>query len=77
MLRISLFECPFCYSNVGISCDVSVCRHVGFLDYAGMRQVLYNSHRSFFLLQLHPFCFVLLLLRLFLLRLLMMPRNVT
>ena len=40
MLRISLFECPFCYSDVGLSCAVFVCRLVGFLDYAGDEAVV-------------------------------------
>ena len=35
MLRISLFKCSFCYSDVVLSCIVIVCGHTSFLDYAG------------------------------------------
>ena len=35
MLRISLFECSFCQSDVVHSCVVIVCGHVSFVDYAG------------------------------------------
>ena len=33
MLRLSLFECSFCYSDVVLSCIVF--GYVGFVNYAG------------------------------------------
>ena len=33
MLRISLFKCAFCQSDVVLSCVVFFCGHVGFVDY--------------------------------------------
>ena len=35
MLRISLFECSFCLSEVVLSCVVFVCGHDGFVNYTG------------------------------------------
>ena len=34
MLRISLFECSLCWSDVDLSCVVFVSGHVSLVDYA-------------------------------------------
>ena len=48
MLRISLFECSFCQSDVVLSCVVFVCGHVGFVDYTGDEAVVVQRALVFF-----------------------------
>ena len=48
MLRISLFECSFCQSEVVLSCVVFVCGHVGFVDYTGDEAVVSQRALVFF-----------------------------
>ena len=48
MLRISLFECSLCWSDVVLSCVVFVCGHVSLVDYACDEAVVVERALVFF-----------------------------
>ena len=48
MLRISLFECFLCWSDVVLSCVVFVCGHVSLVDYACDEAVFVERALVFF-----------------------------
>ena len=48
MLRVSLFECSLCWSDVVLSCVVFVCGHVSLVDYACDEAVVVEQALVFF-----------------------------